>query len=133
MNFKKSKAGRKPVYDQAFKNTICLEVINGNLSLAEAKAMYAIKGAGTIYRWIKEFTKHAENNNLDLINTTNPVANQKAQTSNDEKAQDLIKKNEGLQAALELAKLKITALEVMIDVAESELNIDIRKKSGTKQ
>jgi transposase-like protein len=30
-------------------------------------------------------------------------------------------------------RLKIAALETMIDIAEKELNIDIRKKSGTKQ
>lgn len=133
MNFKKSKAGRKPIYDQAFKNTICLEVINGNLSLAEAKATYAIKGAGTIYRWIKEFTRYAEESNLEPMNNINRSNDLKASTSKEEKAADLMKKNEELQAALEMAKLKITALEVMIDVAESELNIDIRKKSGAKQ
>lgn len=34
---------------------------------------------------------------------------------------------------LELAKLKIAGLEMMIKIAEKEFNIDIRKKSGTKQ
>jgi hypothetical protein len=29
--------------------------------------------------------------------------------------------------------MKITGLELMIDIAEEQLNIDIRKKSGTKQ
>jgi len=133
MNFKKSKAGRKPVYEQAFKNTVCLEILKGNLSLAEAKATYAIKGDGTIYRWIKEFTRHAKNDNLNPMITTNSSPNQKVQTYTDEKSRELQQKNEELQAALEMAKLKITALEVMIDVAESELNIDIRKKPGTKQ
>jgi len=133
MNFKKSKAGRKPVYEQAFKNTVCLEILKGNLSLAEAKATYAIKGDGTIYRWIKEFTRNAKNDNLNPMITTNSSPNQKVQTYTDEKSRELQQKNEELQAALEMAKLKITALEVMIDVAESELNIDIRKKPGTKQ
>ncbi|NJO91495.1 MAG: hypothetical protein HC831_22935 [Chloroflexia bacterium] len=34
---------------------------------------------------------------------------------------------------IEELKLKVIALETMIDVAEKELNIDIRKKSGTKR
>ncbi len=38
-----------------------------------------------------------------------------------------------LQKALEDAQLKIEALNTMIDVAEEQLKIDIRKKSGTKQ
>ena len=29
--------------------------------------------------------------------------------------------------------MKATALDKMIDIAEKELNIDIRKKSGTEQ
>ena len=34
---------------------------------------------------------------------------------------------------LSVARLKIAALEMMIQIAEQELGIDIRKKSGTKQ
>lgn len=37
------------------------------------------------------------------------------------------------QQQVEDLRLKITVLETMIDLAEKELNIDIRKKSGTKQ
>jgi transposase len=38
-----------------------------------------------------------------------------------------------LQKALEEAELKIKALNTLIDVAEEQLKIDIRKKSGAKQ
>jgi len=38
-----------------------------------------------------------------------------------------------LQKALEMANLKIKALDTMIDIAEEQLKIDIRKKSGAKQ
>lgn len=47
--------------------------------------------------------------------------------------QDLASENAKLKKALELATLKVAALETLIDVAEDQLNIDIRKKSGTKQ
>ena len=40
---------------------------------------------------------------------------------------------EALQKALEEAELKIKALNTLIDVAEEQLKIDIRKKSGAKQ
>lgn len=40
---------------------------------------------------------------------------------------------ERLQRELELERLKSTALSTMIDLAESELNVSIRKKSGAKQ
>ena len=38
-----------------------------------------------------------------------------------------------LEEELRLAKLKIEMLETMFDVAEQELNIQIRKKSGSNQ
>jgi transposase len=41
--------------------------------------------------------------------------------------------NEALQKALQEAELKIKALNTLIDVAEEQLKIDIRKKSGAKR
>jgi len=38
-----------------------------------------------------------------------------------------------LEKALEMEKLRSRGFEVMIDVAEKQLNIPIRKKAGTKQ
>jgi transposase-like protein len=46
---------------------------------------------------------------------------------------DLEKKIEVLEKQLEWEKLRTLALDTMITVAERELNIDIRKKPGTKQ
>jgi len=46
---------------------------------------------------------------------------------------DLEKKIEVLEKQLEWEKLKSHALDTMIKIAERELNIDIRKKPGTKQ
>lgn len=40
---------------------------------------------------------------------------------------------EQLKKALELATMKVAALETLIDVAEDRHNIDIRKKTGSKQ
>lgn len=40
---------------------------------------------------------------------------------------------QALRKALEESNLKILALETMIDIAEEQLKINIRKKSGTKQ
>jgi len=40
---------------------------------------------------------------------------------------------EALKKALEEAQMKIKALNTLIDVAEDQLKIDIRKKSGARQ
>jgi len=46
--------------------------------------------------------------------------------------QDLATENARLRKALELAPLKVATLEPLIDVAENQLNVAIRKKPGSK-
>lgn len=47
--------------------------------------------------------------------------------------EDLAAENAELKKALELSVLKVAALETLIDVVDNQLNIDIRKKGGSKQ
>jgi len=46
---------------------------------------------------------------------------------------ELKKRNEELVRSLKEASLRILGLETLIDVAEEELKIEIRKKPGSKQ
>jgi hypothetical protein len=88
---------------------------------------YGVKTTQTIDRWIKEL----EQENTDLV-ASNEVwmkknkSNKKDTTQN---SQDV----KALQKALEDAQLKILALNTLIDVAEEQLQINIRKKPGAKQ
>lgn len=125
MNIKKSRSGRIPVYDEAFKNTVILELLSGKLSMSEAKARYGIKGDGTLYRWLQQYQTIDDSVKLQPMQSDNN--NQPPLPSVSLPIQ------KELEEALRMANLKITALETMIDIAESELNIDIRKKSATKQ
>ncbi len=47
--------------------------------------------------------------------------------------QELAAENEELRKALELSVMKVAALETLIDVVDNQLNINIRKKGGSKQ
>lgn len=51
----------------------------------------------------------------------------------DKTAEELATENEELKKALELSMMKVAALETLIDVVDDQLNIDIRKKGGSKQ
>ena len=61
----------------------------------------------------------------------------KATTSKEKSLEEQLKKlqkeKKELEQALEWAQLKSHVYETMIDVAEKELNLPIRKKFGTKQ
>ena len=63
------------------------------------------------------------NHSLDLLSTVNENQQHLA----------LTKKIKELSSALDKSELKVITLETMIKVAEDDLKIKIRKKSGTKQ
>lgn len=72
----------------------------------------------------KQSTKEiVGNHSLDLISIMNENQQHLA----------LTKKIQELSSALAISELKVITLETMIKVAEDDLKIKIRKKSGTKQ
>ena len=70
-------------------------------------------GLDTVWAWVREIRKE-----LSL------------ESPQDKSAPKTLSKEAEELASL---RLKVSALETMIDIAESELGVDIRKKSGTKQ
>jgi Transposase. len=57
----------------------------------------------------------------------------KKSTATDQSTQELQQKIADLEKQLEWQKLRADALDTMIDVAEKQLNVPIRKKPGTQQ
>lgn len=99
------------------KRLIVHGVQHGTMTIAEAMIAYKIKGRKTIQSWLRE-SKTGKNRDIETKSTM--------PTSNDSDSQEF-------QHALHQANLKILALETMIDVAEEQLKINIRKKPGAKQ
>jgi len=128
MVLKKLKRGSKSKYTSSFKAKVCFEIMEGKLSIYEARKLYGIKGGGVVYKWLEAFKQMPAGVILQVMSADKPTT-----PAEGEPPTALEQKNRELEAALELAKLKNTALEMMIDIVESELQIDIRKKSGTKQ
>ena len=116
----KSKGGPKPRYSPIFMRTVVRVMLEENLSYREVAKRYGLTTGSMVYNWHKKYSSEIEEIKNDI-----PMADTSDQNSTDERIKQLEK-------ALEKAKLKILGLETMIDVAESELKIEIRKKSGTK-
>lgn len=121
MNIKKAKIGAPHKYELSFKRKICEELLSGEITVGELSRKYNISGAGTIRRWLNWY--QAEQSELVSLH---PMSNKPE--NNSEGEQD----KTALQKELELAKAKIATLETMIDIAEEQFKIEIRKKSGTK-
>jgi transposase-like protein len=69
---------------------------------------------------------------LHILKKYNPCTVSKPKKSPAEQLKELERKNRELQKELEYQKLRADALDKLIEVGERELNISIRKKSGSK-
>jgi transposase len=125
MVYKKQKPGKKSPFTDSFKRMVVEEILSGSIFIAEAAKKYGIPSRSTVSQWMKWYQK---NNDNIVVSISSPVAEQEQDNKNEHPIS--IKE---LQKALEQAKLKIIGLETLIDVAEEQLNIEIRKKPGTKQ
>ncbi|MCO5936131.1 hypothetical protein NAF17_11330 [Mucilaginibacter sp. RB4R14] len=117
---------RKP-FDKVEEQTkikIVEEIKTGMISCLGASRKYRVS-RNTIKAWAGKL------NLTTLLNVNNTSALPGMTQSQESKL--LFKKIHELTKALELSQLKNLALETMIEVAESDLHIKIRKKRGTKQ
>jgi transposase-like protein len=97
-------------------------------SKAEITRRYGVSYA-SLDKWILKYGPQIlTNNNLKIEDIELSLDNsmKKSSENPDEQAKKIIE----LQKQLERSNLKISLLETMIDIAENELNIPIRKKSG---
>ena len=110
-------------YSDEFKKGVVDEVHKGILSKEEARRKYGIKGSSAVLNWIRKF----EGNKFQSMN---PKA--KA-TKSSKSIEELEAENARLKQELDIEQLRNRALNVMIDIAEDQFKIPIRKKSGAKQ
>jgi transposase-like protein len=114
---------RKLPIPTSLKRTV-LRAVEQGMTIQEAKTVYQIKSGSAIRRWKKELKEE----NAELVGAMEEkLPDNKAVTSNT--PADIL----ALQRALADAQLKIAALNTLIDVAEEQLKINIRKKPGAKQ
>ena len=99
------------------------EYLNGYLSQKDLMLKYNIRGKQCINNWMRKF-------GVPKLNGKSPMDKHKTQIDKDYSQELKIKK---LEEELKHEQLRTKALNMMIDIAERELKIDIRKKSGTKR
>jgi transposase len=92
------------------------------------KRKYGIKGSTCILNWMRKFGLQEPNENL--IEIRHAMSKETEKSSLERELENKIKE---LEKLLEHEKLRTTALNTMIDIAERELKISIRKKSGARQ
>lgn len=106
------------------RRSLVRNVEEGRMTLLEAKTAYKLASTGVVRRYLHQAEREkAELHRIATLMDKNEVRAE-AISSEDVKA---------LKKALEEAELKIKALNTLIDVAEDQFKITIRKKPGAKQ
>ena len=108
-------------YTDDFKKKLVQEVLLGHITKEEARARYGIRGNSLVLNWIRKFGT-----------SESPVMN-KNRNPKTEDFNRLEAENKRLREELEFERLRVLSLNVMIDLAEEQLKVPIRKKSGAKQ
>lgn len=110
---------KRRIYSKKEKRAVINAVLHQGMGYREAQVAFGLCSVDSVRRWVKQ----SEEEKADFCVVVEPMA-KKEQEPEDVAA---------LRRELELAKLKIEALNTLIDVAEDQLKIDIRKKSGARR
>ena len=111
-------------FEVSFRRWVVSQIDGQHMSPQEVRDRFKLsrkKYLGIIKRWQERYS--------DVLHVSLSFMSSKDRADNKE----LEKRIKELEKQLELAKMKNIALETMIDVAETELKIPIRKKPGSKQ
>lgn len=120
---KKKKQG---FYSEEFKWRVVQEVLSGKFSKEEARRIYGIKSNCAILYWMRKYS--GNDNYREGGVPLGKVPDMKK--SKDLSAKD--KQIKELEAELHREKLRSDLWQKMIEIAEDQLKIDIRKKYGAK-
>lgn len=114
------------------------EYLTGNFSKTEIWKKYTgqLEEHGQILRWMRKLGYTSNEISVErkkYVFLAQQVTSTLDTTDNiDKDPMELQKRIEELEKQLKIAQLKAEGYELMIEIAEKELSIPIRKKSGTK-
>ena len=121
------KKKKQQYYSEEFKWQVVQDVLEGKYSKEEARRIHNISSNCAVLYWMR---KYSGNNNyrqggvpLDKVSQVN---NMKELSEKDRRIKEL-------EEQLKRESLRADLWQKMVEIAEGQLNIDIRKKFGAKQ
>jgi len=117
-------------YSMSFKLSVVKEIESGLLSTTGAKRKYGIQARSTIVNWLRKYgTFDWENQTPSNM----PKTQEQRLMELEAKVKLLEKQKALLEHQVERADKKVIIFDMMIDLAEKEYNISIRKNSSPEQ
>ena len=112
-------------YREAFKWKVVQEVIAGKFTKEEARKVYGIRSNCSILYWMRKYSGNTSYRTCQKLGTFAGMPHNK-------ELQELRAKIISLEQELSSANLRADLWQQMIEVAEENLNIDIKKKPGAQ-
>ena len=109
-------------YSAEFKKQIVADFESGDFSVPQLEKLHGVSNK-SIYDWIYKFSTFNKKGYRVV----------EMKDSSSKKLQELEAKNKELEAALGRKQIQLDYLEKMIELAKSELDIDIKKNYSTPQ
>jgi len=125
MNKRKLKRNTKQTYSSKEKRIMVEEIRSGMLSLRQSVQQHQVSGS-VLQKWNRWYFK------IRLLKYYRPKSTF-LMTASQTTVEQLKRQLQEAEAQVAQLKLQNTALETMITVAEKQLKIEIRKKSGSKR
>lgn len=116
-------------YTMSFKLEVVREIEQGELTRSQAMAKYGIQAKSTIGDWLRKYGNFDWENH---IHKPMPKSPQQRIIELEEKVKLLEKQKARAEHLAERADKKAILFDMMIDMAEKEFNIPIRKNSKPK-
>ena len=113
-------------YSLSFKLQVVAEIESGELSINGSLNKYGIQSHGTVLNWVRKYGTF--DRELQVKFTMDKTPEQKL-LELEAKVRLLERQKQSLEQQLKFQQDKAIMFDMMIDIAEKELNIPIRKKS----
>jgi len=115
------------IYSEEFKWKVVREVLSGTLTKEEARRVYSIKGNCTVLYWMRAFSGVKDYRNAGIVNED------LIDMAKSSKQRETEKEIARLKQELKAERLRADLWQKVVEVAEEELGVDIRKKFGARQ
>lgn len=120
-------------YTEEFKHQLCREYLSGNYTKTELQEKYGIKGKCRLLSWLRElgYMKYIRENEIKIMRHYKKKyrIKQAKISKQSERSPEQIR---DLENALWDAQLQVSAYSKMIEIAEQQYKIKIRKNLNTK-
>jgi len=120
-------------YTEEFKHQLCREYLSGKYTKTELQEKYAIKGKSRLLSWLRElgYMEYIRENEIKIMKHYKRKYKIK-KTKISKQPERSPEQIEHLENALWDAQLQVAAYGKMIEIAEQEYKIKIRKNLSTK-